>query len=88
MNRKVIGHEDRDLFVELLAADGDVLWSSDNTPALDRIALPTAERPAALIRVIAALPRGPAADRTSRTCRRTSCALARRSTWSKKTSPS
>jgi heavy metal sensor kinase len=52
MNRKVVGHKDRDLFVELLAADGRVMWSSDNTPALDRIPLPTAERPAALIRVI------------------------------------
>ena len=28
------GHEDRDLFIELLDANGIILWSSDNTPAL------------------------------------------------------
>ena len=51
MNRKVKGHEDRDLFVELLAPDGDVLWSSENTPPMDRIALPSALSPA-LVRTV------------------------------------
>ena len=43
MNRKVEGHEDRDLFVQFLSAGGQVLWSSDNTPPLDHIAIPSAD---------------------------------------------
>ncbi len=52
MNRKVKGHEDRDLFVQLLSADGNVLWSSDNTPPLDQISLPSGPSGQALVRSI------------------------------------
>ncbi len=51
MNRKVKGHEDRDLFVQLLSADGNMLWSSDNTPPLDRVPLPSIAAPS-LVRTI------------------------------------
>ncbi len=65
MNRKVKGHEDRDLFVELLADKGEVLWSSDNTPPLNRIALPSATGPA-LGALDSALPAGAAPHRPGR----------------------
>jgi signal transduction histidine kinase len=51
MQRKVVGHEDRDLFVQLLAADGKALWSSENTPPLEQISLPPADR-ASLVRTV------------------------------------
>ncbi|HEX4144875.1 MAG TPA: HAMP domain-containing sensor histidine kinase [Pirellulales bacterium] len=45
MNRMVLGHAEEGLFAQLLAPDRQVLWSSDNTPALDGVPLPVANHP-------------------------------------------
>jgi signal transduction histidine kinase len=45
MDRKARGHADRNLFVQLLSADGDVMSSSGNPPLLDALPHVVADRP-------------------------------------------
>lgn len=45
MDRKARGHADRHLFVQLLAVDGKLMWSSGNPPPLDALPKAVARHP-------------------------------------------
>jgi len=50
MDRKALGHRDRDLFVQLFDGEGRLLWSSGKPPMLDGVRLPQNETPMLLTR--------------------------------------